>query len=151
MFIFFFLLWIILNGRITLEIVLFGLAIAALITTVVRRMTPLSAENERMLFRNAPLLLVYVLNLILEIIKASLQVMTVIWNPAKQPDPVIVEFDSGLNSAFANILLANSITLTPGTITLDQKNGHFVIHCLRKEYADGMGDLSFLRLLRRLK
>ena len=83
MFIFFFLLWIILNGRITLEIVLFGLAIAALITTVVRRMTPLSAENERMLFRNAPLLLVYVLNLILEIIKASLQVMTVIWNTAK--------------------------------------------------------------------
>ena len=151
MFLFFFLLWIILNGRITLEIVLFGLAVAGLITVFMRRVTGFSRENERLILRNAPLLLLYIPVLVLEIIKASLQVISVIWNPARKPDPVIIEFDSGLKSDFANVLLANSITLTPGTITLDQNNGHFVVHCLRKEYADGMGDASFLRLLRKMK
>ena len=48
-------------------------------------------------------------------------------------------------------LLANSIALTPGTYTLFLQGDHFVIHCLRPEYAEGIEDSSFVRLLRRLK
>ena len=70
---------------------------------------------------------------------------------AEDPEPVIVEFHSGFQSRLQNVLLANSITLTPGTITVFQDGDHFVVHCLRREYAEGIEDSSFVRLLRRVK
>ena len=78
-------------------------------------------------------------------------VMTVVFNPFEKPEPVIVEFHSGLETELQNVLLANSITLTPGTYTLFQEGDHFVIHCLRREYADGMGDSAFIRYLKMLR
>ena len=41
--------------------------------------------------------------------------------------------------------------LTPGTYTVFQEKDRFVIHCLRREYAEGLEDSSFVHLLRRLK
>jgi multicomponent Na+:H+ antiporter subunit E len=70
---------------------------------------------------------------------------------AEEPDPVIVEIHSGFSSNLQNMMLANSITLTPGTITLFQEGDHLVIHCLRREYAEGLTDSSFARILRHLK
>ena len=70
---------------------------------------------------------------------------------ADEPDPVIVEFHSGLKTQFQNVLLANSITLTPGTITVFQEGDHFVIHALRREYAEGLESSSFIKLLDKLK
>ena len=61
----------------------------------------------------------YLLNLMREIIVASLHVIRLILSPARKPEPVLIEFDSGLPTEFQNVVLANSITLTPGTITLD--------------------------------
>jgi multicomponent Na+:H+ antiporter subunit E len=49
------------------------------------------------------------------------------------------------------VLLANSITLTPGTYTLFQDKDHFVVHCLRREYAEGMDNSTFVELLRKVK
>ena len=88
---------------------------------------------------------------ILEIIKASLNVMELAFNPLRKADPFIMEFHSGFDSDIRNVLLANSITLTPGTITVFREGDFFVVHCLRKEYADGMEDSSFIRLLKKMK
>ena len=64
---------------------------------------------------------------------------------------MLVEFHSGLPSDFQNVLLANSITLTPGTYTLEQQGDHFLVHSLVPEYAEGMAESSFVQLLRKLK
>ena len=98
-----------------------------------------------------PWMIVYVVCLVFEIIRAALNVMKVSFDPKKKPDPVIIEFHSGLPTDFQNVLLANSITLTPGTFTLIQEGDRFVVHCLRREYANGMGDSKFIELLRRVK
>ena len=83
--------------------------------------------------------------------KAAWAVARLALSPRRRPDPVLVEFDSGLPGTVQNVLLANAITLTPGTITVSQKNGHFVIHCLRPEYGEGLSDCSFVRILRKMK
>ena len=95
--------------------------------------------------------MLYAGNLIREIVIAACQVTAIVWSPSKKPDPVMVEFHSGLPDSFSNVLLANSITLTPGTFTVVQEGDRFIIHCLRKEFARGLDDSSFIRLLRKIK
>ncbi len=146
----FFILWIIFNGRITAEIVLIGLPVTAAVSLFACRVLCYPIRNDLKILRNLPLLLLYILNLIREIVIAAASVMQMVWR-AKDPEPVIVEFHSGFDSRLQNVLLANSITLTPGTITMFQEGDHFVVHCLRPEYARGIEDSSFVKILRRIK
>ena len=148
--VFVFIIWIILNGRVTPELVIFGIVIAAAVTYFAYIVTGYIPEHDIRLIKNLPLLLFYMLNLVWEIIKAALSVVLLVFH-AEDPDPVIIEFHSGLKSNLQNVLLANSITLTPGTITVFQDKDYFVVHCLRREYAEGMEESSFVKLLRRLK
>ena len=150
MFVLVFLLWMILNGRFTVELVIFGLIIAAGVTFFVHKAMNYSFQSDLRVLRNLPLFSLYILILIREIVKASFSVIAGIVT-RKKPDPVIVEFDSGLPTHLQNVLLANSITLTPGTYTLFQENGHFVIHCLYREYSYAMGDSSFIHVLGKMK
>lgn len=147
----FFVLWIIFNGRITLEIVLFGIAVSALIYYFLIKVMDYNPVTDIRILRNTPIFISYIFNLIIEIVKASVSVMQVAVSRRMQPDPVVVEFDSEFTEDFLNVLLANSITLTPGTITVSQKGNHFVIHALRREYAEGLEDSSFVRMLRKFK
>lgn len=146
----FFLFWIVLNGRITLEIVLFGILISAAMILLHYRSVHYTPERDIFVLRNVPVLLHYMLVLIREILCASFQVMSWALSPKKHPQPVIVEFHSQLASNQLNVLLANSITLTPGTYTLFQEGDHFVIHCLSDEFSKGLEDSAFIRLLRRM-
>ena len=147
----FFLLWIILNGKINLEIVLFGIVLSGLFTLYVYKALGYSPGSDIRFFRNLPLMILYIGILVVEIIKAAFSVMRVALNPQVKPDPVVIEFHSGFRTDLQNVLLANSITLTPGTYTLFQEGDHFVVHCLRKEYAEGMEESSFVKTLRKMK
>lgn len=147
----FLVLWIIFNGRVTLEIFLFGLAASAVVYLFVIKVMGYDPGNEIRILRNIPIFFLYILNLIAEIVKASLSVMKVALSSRAQTDPVIVEFDSEFPDELRNVLLANSITLTPGTITVRQNGSHFVIHALCREYAEGIEESSFVRLLRRFR
>ena len=147
----FFVLWLIFNGRLTVEIILLGLLFAAALSHVFYRLLGHSFSDDLRFLKNLPLALLYVGNLILEILKAAFLVIGIVWAPGKGPEPVMVEFHSGLEGDFANVILANSITLTPGTFTVSQKGDHFVIHCLREEFSKGLDDSSFIHLLRRIR
>ena len=150
MIIFFFLLWLILNGRITAELILLGIPISALMLLLANRAVGYTIKTDIRIMRNLPVFFLYTLNLVAEILKASAAVMEVVLDPSKKPDPVIVEFHSGLKTELQNVLLANSITLTPGTYTLFQEGDHFVVHCLKREYGEGLEGSSFVKYLRML-
>ena len=112
------LLWILLNGRITVEILLFGAGITALVYVFMLRVLRWSLKKDMKLLRALPLFLLYLLNLAKEIAAAAVKVAALALNPGKKPEPGVIEFHSGLESRGLNVLLANSITLTPGTITI---------------------------------
>lgn len=147
----FLVLWIIFNGRVTLEIFLFGLAVSTVVYLFVIKVMGHDPENDIRFLYNIPIFFLYILNLIAEIVKASFSVMTLALSGRAETDPVIVEFDSEFPDELRNVLLANSITLTPGTITVRQDGSHFVIHALRREYAEGIEECSFVRLLRKVR
>lgn len=151
MYLLFFAIWVILNGRITLEIVLFGLVIATLMLLFICKFMDYSIKKEIWFFKNFFLLLWYVIVLIVEISKANFAVVKIIFSVKYQVEPALVTFQSPLKSEFANFLLANSITLTPGTITVSMENGEFTVHCLDKELAIGIDDSIFVHLLKKLE
>ena len=144
-----FLLWILFNGRITLEILLFGAAITAVLMVFAVRYLGYAPETERNLYRYVPLYALYGLNLVWETVKAASGVLSIALRPHEHPTPVLVEFRSGLKKEYLNVILANSITLTPGTITVFQEQDRFVVHALRREYAEGLDRSSFVRILRK--
>ena len=150
MIIFFFFLWLILNGRITAELILLGIPVSALVLFLANRAVGYSLKTDIRIMRNLPVFFLYTLNLLAEILKASAAVMGVVLDPSEKPEPVIVEFHSGLKTEMQNVLLANSITLTPGTYTLFQEGDHFVVHCLKREYGEGLEGSSFVKYLRLL-
>ena len=150
MFILFFLLWLIFNGRLSLELVLSGIAVTAVIWLFAYRFLGYTPAADKRLLKTIPWIFNYIGNLILEIIQAALEVLRVALTPGEKPDPLIIEFHSGLSGDWRNVILANSITLTPGTITVFQKGDFLVVHCLRREYAGGIAESSFVQLLRKL-
>ena len=150
MWLFLFALWIVLNGRVTVELVIFGVVIASAVTFFANRVIGYTPAIDRRILRNLPVFLLYVLNLVREIIISAFKMCGMVYR-AEDPDPVIIEFHSGFDTQLQNVLLANSITLTPGTITLFQEGDHFVVHCLRQEFGEGIEESSFVRLLRKIK
>ena len=58
---------------------------------------------------------------------------------------MLVEFDSGLPGTVQNVLLANAITLTPGTVTMNMtEDGLYEVHALTVGAAEGLrgGDMQ---------
>lgn len=72
----------------------------------------------------------YLFVFLAELVKANLNVARIVVHPKLPIHPGIVKFDTTLNSEMAKMLLANSITLTPGTLTVDIVDNTFYIHWL---------------------
>lgn len=142
--------WFIFNGKITFQICLFGVLACAGVWLLLKYLLGWSIKKELRLYKLAPFIIFYALVLLWEILKANAAVIKLIFSRRK-PEGVIVTFESGLRSPIANAALANSITLTPGTITVSEENGLFTVHCLCEDYAEGIDDLVFARLLRRME
>jgi multicomponent Na+:H+ antiporter subunit E len=75
-------------------------------------------------------LFIYVFWLIKEIVLAALQVARYVLDPKMPIDPSFLEFHAELPNAGSQVVLANSITLTPGTLTVDITEGVFLVHSL---------------------
>ncbi|MFV1958660.1 MAG: Na+/H+ antiporter subunit E [Planctomycetota bacterium] len=121
--------WILLSGRFDAVHLLFGLASVTLVSGISSRHlaegTTLWAEARRMLrlFRYVPWL-------IGQIALANLDVLLRVIG-LRPVDPCIVRFKPHLDSDFGRVTLANSITLTPGTVTIDvEEDGTFLVHAI---------------------
>ncbi|HIE34346.1 MAG TPA: Na+/H+ antiporter subunit E [Candidatus Altiarchaeales archaeon] len=88
--------------------------------------------------RKTYLLSSYLLYLACEIVKANADVAKRVLDPRMPINPRIIEFKTKLTSDGAKTILANSITLTPGTITIDVIGDRFYVHALSPEFAESL-------------
>lgn len=147
----FFLVWVVFNGRLTLEIALFGVAVAGAVFAFVCRFMDYSLGKELRFYKKMPAFAVYLYYLIKEIIGANLVVSRMILTRKEEMEPVIVHVHTDLKSETARVILANSITLTPGTITVSMTDDDLLVHCLDKSLSEGMEDSVFVRLLKKME
>ncbi|AUV83820.1 hypothetical protein C2R22_00315 [Salinigranum rubrum] len=73
--------------------------------------------------------LVFLPVLLAAVVRANLSLVRVVLDPDLPIDPAVVRVPAP-QSAFGRALLANSITLTPGTVTVDVADGELVVHAL---------------------
>ena len=151
MFILFFLIWVIFNGQLTAEIAAFGVVIAGVMYWFLCRFLNYSPRYDVFLWRKAPLLAQDMLTLVWEILKANLSVFRLIYTAEYELEPAVVHFKTDLRTTFARVLLANSITLTPGTITVALSGSEYTVHCLDKELAEGISSSVFVKLLKKIE
>ncbi len=145
-------LWIIFNARLTLEVLLTGIAMSALLTAFgckYCRWNPRINFTVLNLFGRG---LCYGAVLVVEIIKANIAMMKVILSKdAASAKPVLFFFDTKLKGNVAKTTLANSITLTPGTYTIGIYDSTFAVHALNEHFAEGTIDSEFNKRLCRLE
>ncbi len=82
----------------------------------------------------------YLIDLIIAVFIANIEVAKIVIQPKMPISPGIVRFRSKAKKNLTKVALANSITLTPGTLTLDIENDVFIIHCLTRANAEDVVD-----------
>lgn len=151
MYLLFFLLWVIFNGSLTPEICILGLLLAAAVFAFVCRFMDYSVKKELRNYKKVFLLIRYCGCLVTEIVKANMGVIRLILTQREEAEPVLVTFRSDLETAAGKALLANAITLTPGTITVTLEDSEYVVHCLDESMAEGINESRFTEYIRELE
>ena len=142
-----FLLWIAFNGRVTVEVLLIGLAATLALYFFCVKFLDYRLKNELHILALIPFGLLYTALLLFEIVKSSLALMRIMFNPKYKIRPQLITFHTPLKSTIAQNILANSITLTPGTISVFVEGDKLTVHCLDRSFAEGIEDLAFQRRL----
>jgi len=154
LFFFLFLTWLCLTSSLKSEEFLTGLFISLILTLFLNKLylnfglPPLT--HKRILF-----FIVYIFILFNEIVKANLDVAYRVIHPKMPIRPGIVMIKTGLKQDIAKLILANSITLTPGTFTLDIVGDKLLIHWINVKAEDTEGATNligekFERILRKI-
>lgn len=149
----YFLLWLIFNGRVTLEIVIVGAVVSVLLDLFVKKFLKISFEGVKFFkaLKLLPDVLIYAVVLLIEIVKANVLITRLALAPVIEVEPCLVKFNTPLKTQAARVALANSITLTPGTITVSLSDNELLVHALNREIADGLENSIFERLLKRME
>ena len=144
-------IWFVLNGRFTVEITLYGIGVSAVVYFVLCKLTDFSFKKDIKFCKNILFILAYFGVLLKEIFLSNVNIVKVIFERKKTPTPEIVHLHLGIKSKFLNTLVANSITLTPGTITVDLENDHFIVYCLDKTMIEGFENSTLVKLARKME
>ena len=130
-----FLLWIVFTSTLFWQELLAGAVFSVIIAALVyKNFTVKGLEN--LSPKRVGYMIVYIPFFLWEIIKANLDVAYRVINPKMPINPGIVEIRTNLKSDIAKLGLANSITLTPGTLTMDIDNDRLFIHWINVKKTD---------------
>ncbi len=140
MFFILFAFWVILNGQWTGEIAIVGLVLSALLYLLMWKFMDYSPKREWAVVKRLPGLIAYFFYLVREIFKAAWGTIQFIWSPSQVVEPEVKSFRTKLKSGWGKVVLANSITLTPGTITVDVRDDVMLVHCIDQSFGEGLED-----------
>lgn len=134
-------LWVVLSGKLDGFHLGIGAVTAVLVARLARNLITLPPAVGGSLdhpLKNVAWLRMatYVPWLAWQIALSSVQIARVVFDPKLPIQPRVVSFRSDLPHTLARLTLAHSITLTPGTVTLDVDDDEFVVHALTRDAAD---------------
>ena len=148
----YFILWVIFNGRLTWEIFISGVVVAVLLDLFVKRVMKIKFSGSFVKFLTLlPDVIIYAVILLIEIVRANFAIIKLVLAPEIDVEPCLVRFQTPLKTQAARAALANSITLTPGTITVSLEGNELLVHALNREIAHGLEGSLFERLLSRME
>ncbi len=139
--------WLILTESMDVQMVLAGIAICFLVFFMNMDILEInfgySFKNKKKIFY----LIQYLALLCKEIVFANFHVAKIVLSPKLIITPSIMSFETCLEKPLSRTILANSITLTPGTLTVQMQGKKLIVHCLMDEYIETVAHSKFEELL----
>jgi len=139
--------WLLLSGRYQAKYIIIGAVSAALVTFLTNDLfysalqrNALPGIKTRQVLRQIGNFILYIPWLVLQIILANVQVAYLVLHPRMPIEPGLLLFRTRMRKGIAQVTLANSITLTPGTITTSLEDGNYIIHNLKPPLASSLVD-----------
>ena len=139
-------LWLGLSGL--YKTLLLSLMAVSVILTMILAVRLKVIDREGVPYGRLPQFLIYWVWLVAEIFKANWQVIKAILSADLTIDPALVKGKTQCESDLAKTVFANSITLTPGTVTVSVEKGSMLVHALHE---DAAGPGAFDEMDRRSK
>lgn len=135
--------WLALSGHLEIKFLLYGVITSAVIAWICYPLLLLpnaDGTKKYFAFGVSPMaFLGYVLWLLKELVNANIDVVKATVRPELKINPKIIRFVFKVDNPLATVVLANSITLTPGTVTINvTENGVYEIHALTEGAAEGL-------------
>lgn len=130
--------WLLLNAALSRTAVITGLAVSVLIGVFFSLRNPVFKEV-KINPKSIIFFIIYFFVFTAELLKANLDVARRVLSPSLPIHPGIVEVKTRLKSDIGRLFLANSITLTPGTLTVDIKGDSLFIHWIDATSTDIQG------------
>lgn len=143
-----YLFWLLLSGHFTAFFLGLGALSVLLVSWLLRRMD--RTDKEPITLHPSLGLLGYGGWLLWSVVKSNIDVALRIWNPSLPVQPTWGRLDTQVSSSLEKTLYANSITLTPGTLTTDVRDDHFLVHSLTPEGIEELREGEMERRIRRL-
>ncbi len=127
--------WVVLSGIYDLFHLSLGAASIILVILLNRRVISLDFYSQE---RSSPSfrihrLAIYIPWLMWQVAVSSIQVAVIILSPKMPINPSIIRFKVKLPNMTSKVILGNSISLTPGTLTIDIEGDEFLVHALTDE------------------
>lgn len=128
--------WLALSGHYTPFLLVVGGLCVALCVFVANKMGSADAEGHPINWLRGALS--YWPWLVIEIYKSAINVAKIIWHPKLPISPTMTVVPAGQKTPVGIATYANSITLTPGTITTDVSGTNLTVHALEREGAEDL-------------
>lgn len=141
--------WLLLSGLYTPFLVLSGLGASVAVAALAWRMGTADPEGHPVHLTIGAI--TYWPWLIGEIAVSGWRVTRIILDPRLPVSPVMVRFGPSQRSAVGLVTHANSITLTPGTITIEADHDHFLVHAITRAGGEGLAGSEMDRRVSRLE
>ena len=150
MFVILFALWLIFAGSVTVTNLILGALVAGLITLLCTKFMGYDTRRFYRGFSKADEIAVYILYLLKEIVRENLDVLRFIYRKG-QPKPMLVRFYGGVQHEALRVLVANSITLTPGTYTVKLEGDEYAVHALDEYFQVDIEYSAFFKMARKVE
>lgn len=134
--------WLLLSGFIQPLLLSFGALSVVIVLYVLKRMDAVDQEPTQV--STGHQIIRYLPWLLGQIVISSIHVTKLIWGSSAEVSPAIAKIDSKNISPKNRVLYANSITLTPGTLSVDLEGEEITVHALQESSIDELkqGDME---------
>jgi multicomponent Na+:H+ antiporter subunit E len=143
--------WMLLSGEFSVHHgLVLGLGIASVILVVLIAVRMDVVDQEGHPIHLTQRFIGYWLWLLLEIVKSSIDMTRLIWSPSLPVSPTMYILKAGQPGELGQVIYANSITLTPGTVTVRLDGGDILVHAITREMGEDLATGEMDRRVTRL-
>lgn len=139
--------WLLISASIHWQHLLVGVVFCFILTVFWSNLNIASTVKTGFRLKQLFLLIKYFIFLGIDVVIANINVAMIVLNPKMPISPGIVIMRCDLERSLSRVLYVNSITLTPGTITVELEDNLLIVHALTEDVAHDIEDWALYRRL----